>query len=275
MDFITVVYADEIDMLVTQGRSIDLYAPDIAENIFVIVNDEESVNIEIDKLWWGSQRSRVHILNRKQISCAPYGTGWDSQQLCKLVTAGMSKEDYVLIFDAKTWFVKPFNTADIFPEPNKINVAMQEIQPVFKTGWDWLVKEFNIKDPGCQPGPAGVPAIMKPQAVRQLFSYIENKYHQSFRTWYREYSLTPTFITEFLLYASWIYMSEGYSQYTGEQPWNPVNIARDEGKLFNQKLNEMKNDNTLTASIHADCKLSAKRKKEWKSFLQEKGLTQE
>ena len=75
MDFITVVYADEIDMLVTQGRSIDLYAPDIAENIFVIVNDEESVNIEIDKLWWGSQRSRVHILNRKQISCAPYGTG--------------------------------------------------------------------------------------------------------------------------------------------------------------------------------------------------------
>jgi hypothetical protein len=260
-------------MLVSQGRSITSYvANEDVANIFVIINDEQSVAIEVDKLWWGEHRRKVKILTRDQISCPPYGTGWDSQQLCKLVTASISKEDYVLILDAKTWFVKPFVKTDIFPGDNKINVVLQGIQPVFQSGWDYLINEFGIEDPKKQPGPSGVPYIMKPASVRELFKYIENKHNRSFRDWYREYSLTPTFITEFLLYASWIYFNEGYDQYTGEQPWEPVNIARSEGKLFNEKLKLMNNTNTLTASIHADVKLSAKRKKEWNSFLIEKHL---
>jgi len=264
-------------MLRSQGRSIELYARDIPENIFVVVNDEPEVANDIDKLWWGSQHNKVIILTRDQISCPPYGTGWDSQQLCKLVTAGISKQSHVLIFDAKTWFVRNFNSSEIFPDPyrEKINVSFQPIQPAFKTGWDFLVKEFNIEDPDMQPGPAGVPYIMKPSAVRELFAYIENKHNISFREWYRKYSLHPTLITEFLLYASWIYSSEGYGQYTGEQPWDPVNIAKNEGRKFKSKLEEMQRDVTLTASIHAGAKISKKNNDAWNKFLLEKNLRTE
>lgn len=275
MDFITVVYRDELDMLPVQAKSIELYAHNIPETIWVVVNDDDSVAYEIDRAWWGTMRDRVQVRTRRQYRIPDYGTGWDSQQLCKLICGMNSSSDWSLVFDAKTWFVKDFDPSLIF-DGNHINVKLQNIQEPFRDGWNFLLNRFGIEDPNCQPGPSGVPYIFNTQKLRDLRLWIEDREQRSFIDWYVQYSLYPTLITEFLLYASWHYFVEGgYDQtYTGIQKWEPVNIARDEYGIFDEKIQAMKHPRTLTASIHRDVfkNLTEAQTQEWRNYLASKGL---
>jgi hypothetical protein len=275
MDFITVVYRDELDMLPVQAKSIELYAHNIPETIWVVVNDDESVAYEIDRAWWGTMQDRVRVRTRRQYLIPDYGTGWDSQQLCKLVCGMNSSSDWSLVFDAKTWFVKDFDPSLIF-DGDRINVKLQNIQEPFRDGWNFLLNRFGIEDPNCQPGPSGVPYIFNTEKLKSLRDWIKKHEGRNFIDWYIEYSLYPTLITEFLTYASWIYFAEdGYDKtYTGIQNWEPINIARDEYEMFEEKLNEMNQSHVLTASIHRDVfkNLTEAQLQQWRNFLVAKRL---
>lgn len=271
LDFVTVVFKDEINMLKTQGRSINLYAHDVVDTIWVVVNDDPDVANLIDVNWWGSQANRVKVITRDALGSPDYGTGWDSQQLCKLLMAAASTQNFVVILDAKTWFIRQFNLSEMFNTDETLNVGLMPIQEVFQSGWDYLVNEFSIDDLKLQLGPAGVPYFMKTDAVRKLFEYIKEKHSISFKEWYMKYSMYPTFITEFLLYASWIYRSEGYEGIRDRQ-WKPVNIGRGEEHQFDYHYWIMTGPHALTVSVHRDVTLSAEQQDLWNNFLIEKNL---
>lgn len=274
LDFLTVVFDAELDLLKTQAKSFHLYAPDSVNTIWVVVNDDDSVAKKIDTAWWGGFSPRVKIITRNHLNVPNYGSGWDSQQLCKLVAASKSQQIYCLVFDAKTWLVRELVPSDLF-DGNGINIELQQIQPAFQGGWDFLVKEFGLTDPKQQLGPAGVPYVFRTDYVRELFAWVKNKYSQPFIQWYIKYSMYPTLITEFLTYSAWVYKSEGrYHSVSGNQPWQPVNIGRGEGAIFNEKFAEMNLPSTLTVSIHRDAysELSNEQKMQWTTFLKEKRL---
>lgn len=276
MDFITVVYRGELDMLPVQAKSMELYAHNIPENIWVVVNDDESVAYEIDRAWWGTMQDRVHVRTRKQLGVPDYGTGWDSQQLCKLVMASKSTASHAIIFDAKTWFVKQLKESDfVNPDTQMIPVPINDIQPVFKDGWDYIVQMLGIDDPNTQVGPAGVPYIMITDLVRSLFKWIEEtQNYTSFIDWFVKYNLYPTLVTEFLLYSAWEYKTTKYELRTGKQIWRCINIARDEYGIFDEKMQSMRRPNALTASIHRDVfkNLTEAQTQEWHDYLASKGL---
>lgn len=274
MDFLTVVYDKELDLLKTQAKSFSLYAHYKVKTFWVVVNDDSSVANKIDKEWWGQLAPLVQIVTRDELGIPDYGTGWDSQQLCKLVAASRSPELYCITFDAKTWLVRPMLASELFG-PNGINVSLQPIQPAFQSGWDFLINEFNIADPKLQLGPAGVPYIFRTDYVRELFKWVSVYKKQDFITWYTKYSMYPTLITEFLTYSAWVYKLEGhYNSFSNTQPWAPVNIGRGEEGMFLEKFAEMQLPSTLTVSIHRDAlpALSTNESAQWMHFLKNKNL---
>ena len=274
LDFLTVVFDKELEFLKTQAKSFHLYAPDSVSTIWVVVNDDDSVAEKIDTAWWGGFAPRVKIVTRSHLKVPNYGTGWDSQQLCKLVAASKSQQIYCIVFDAKTWLVRELVTSDLF-DGNGINIELQNIQPAFQDGWNFLIDEFGLTDPKQQLGPAGVPDIFRTDYVRELFAWINVRYKKTFIEWYMKYSMYPTLITEFLTYSAWVYRSEGgYHSVSNSQPWQPVNIGRGEGGIFDEKFAEMRLPSTLTVSIHRDAynELSDEQKRQWATFLKEKQL---
>lgn len=268
-DLITVVYKNEVAMLPVQARSIVQYCTDTPQTIYIVVNDLDFVADYINPAWW--EHHNVEIITRDQLGVPDYGEGWDSQQLCKLVCGMHSTSKYTVVLDAKTWFIKPFSyTTFITPQ---VNVGLQTIQPVFQECWDWLCEYFDI-DSQQQPGPAGVPYIFETQMLHNLKDYIESREQRSFVDWYCEHSLYPHLITEFLLYASFVYYTNQYKHYTTTNNWKPINIARGEHTVFEDKIQQMQHPDTLTVSIHRDVfdNLSGEQLLAWQQLLQTKML---
>lgn len=277
MDFITVVFGEELDLLKTQAKSFDLYAPGCVQTIWVVVNDDPAVMQQIDTSWWGKFSPSIQIISRDHLGIPEYGTGWDSQQLCKLVTASLSTAEHAVIFDAKTWLVKQLRRSDfIDPVTEQINVRLNDVQPCFKDGWDYVVDMFGIEDPNIQLGPAGVPYIMHTRLVRSMVNWIADTQPEGdFIAWFMKYNLYPVFVTEFLLYSAWVYKNTKYEMCSQRQTWSCINIARGEESIFNEKYTRMIQPNTLTVSIHRDAltQLTPEQKTKWKDFLNAKGLS--
>jgi hypothetical protein len=86
IDLVTVVFEPELPVLRAQAQSINLYCRDLGiKNIYVIVNDHESVAKQIDPAWWGDMQHRVVIMPRRTFSTNFADNGWVSQQVLKLL----------------------------------------------------------------------------------------------------------------------------------------------------------------------------------------------
>ena len=102
IDIVTVVFEPELLVLQAQARSIDLYCQDIGiKNIYVIVNDADSVASQIDPAWWGSLQHLVTILPRRSFSAELVVNGWVSQQVLKVLGAATSYNTWCMALDAK------------------------------------------------------------------------------------------------------------------------------------------------------------------------------
>ena len=109
IDIVTVVFEQELSVLRLQAQSIELYCQDIGvKNIYVIVNDSDSVAGQIDPTWWGSMSGLVCIVPRSQFGCNFVDNGWVSQQALKLIASGLVDNPWYMVLDAKTWFIKDF-----------------------------------------------------------------------------------------------------------------------------------------------------------------------
>ena len=267
IDICTVVFEPELDSLRRQARSIDLYCRDIGINaIYVMVNDTSSV----DPLWYGRFADRVHIYYQSQLGHDWSDNGWVAQQVLKMLGAGMSDNEWCMIVDAKTLFVRHIDPDRIFKQ-GRAATGTLPVFPVFEASKTITEKLWDIELPA-QLGPGGVPFLVEPDMVRDMITEIYRRTGQSFADFFQQQGR----LTEFILYSGYVWFRDGTfdRRYHYQREIQPCNICHSEVNQFNTKLKTMNDPKTLTVSIHRNAwsQLSALQQQLYYDLLASRGI---
>jgi hypothetical protein len=271
IDLVTVVFGPELPVLQAQAQSINLYCRDLGiNNIYVIVNDHESVADQIDPAWWGDMQHRVIILPRSTFSTDFVDNGWVSQQVLKLLGAAISFNTWSMALDAKTLFVKPLRFDDLIDSQGRPQTGALGIQPVFEASRARVSKLFGV-DITTQLGPAGVPFLFNTRWTRAMMVDIEQRTGESFPAWFQAQGS----VTEFILYSAYLESAHitDLLYNTNRCMLLPCNLCHSEVAAFDRKFREMQN--SLTVSIHRNAwpALSPEQQQQYCAFLLQRGIT--
>lgn len=270
IDIITVAFQQELPVLQAQAQSVERYCQDIGiRNIYVVVNDDESVVGEIDAAWWGTLASKVLVIPRSAFSANYSDNGWLSQQALKLITAAVSYNTWSMVLDAKTIFVKPLQLNELLDAQGRPCVGQLDIYPVFERSRQIVNELFNI-DLQQQLGPGGVPFVINNRAVRAMIADVEHRTSTAFPEWFQAQGM----LTEFILYSGYIHLQGGFDKLYNVDTCEvaPVNICHSEVAAFDRKFKEMQN--SLTVSIHRNAwtNLTAEQRQQYQHFLIDRGI---
>lgn len=270
-DIITVVYDQEIYLLEWQAKSIAKYVPSEAiSNIFIVDNGSQTCHEKISLDWYGVNQHKVVFLNHGMIGFKPYDhlDGWRTQQLCKLLSASRSQQEWTCILDAKTFFCKIFEPKDIF-DRGRPRVGSIEISHFWNDAKLFVEDFFNINLPGLI-GPGGVPFFIHSQTVRDMISSIPN-----FNNWFQDllYEQHPPhrlLITEFILYSAYVVKKFGsYDKlYSAENNICPFNVSDWEADKFERIFSA--DAHTISVAEKTKRFLTTEQLKRWELFLYEK-----
>ncbi len=272
IDIATVVFRDELPILKLQAKSIERYCQNIGiRNIYVIVNDDEDTLHQIDAAWWGAAANHVLIVPRSAFSTQFVEDGWVSQQVLKILAAGMSYNTWTMVLDAKTIFVKELVLKDLIDEQGRARVGAMNIYPVFETTRLMVNQTYDI-DMKQQLGPGGVPFLFQNDVVRLMIADTTFRVKQKFPLWFQGKGR----ITEFMLYSGYLqYRFGGFDTfYSPELSFGVVNVCHTEVEQYERKLEAMKNNDPLTVSIHrkAWSQLTNDQKQAYQHFLLDRGI---
>jgi hypothetical protein len=273
IDIVTVVFEQEISILRAQAQSIALNCQRIGiRNIYVVLNDTETIAGQIDPAWWGPLASNVLIIPRTAFSAPFVENGWVSQQVLKLLTASMSYNTYSMILDAKTLFVRELDPATVVNETGRILTGRCPIYPVFEPSKKIVEQLFEIELTE-QLGPGGVPFIVHNDTVRMMIAEITLRTRSPFPTWFQQQGM----VTEFILYSGFVKFLCGNLEVMYDRQnklGSIVNVSHDETVHWLTKINQMNNRNTLTVSVHRGAwqKLTAQQRQEYRDLLLQRGI---
>lgn len=275
IDFITVVFQQELFYLKIQAQSIEQYVDtDKIGTIFVVVNDRKLVCHQIDTAWWGVNQSKVKVLWAESFGRTDFLDGWSSQQYYKLATANIADSEWSACLDAKTWFVRHLDFSLLFDQHGRVRLTSLPTIPVFKPAEQSVNTFFDINSQKVI-GPAGVPFLFNTQEMNLLIKYLESKNTNLF-DYFTEAVQRPKFVTEFMFYSGWIVHRHGDHNklYSEDQYYTITNIADFEFQDFDSKFNQMQLKENLTASIHRRVylKLAKQDLETWVKFLRNKKL---
>jgi hypothetical protein len=274
IDIVTVVFKEELPVLKLQAQSIALYCRNIGiRNIYVVLNDTETLAQQIDPAWWGELASSVLIVPRSTFSTEFVDNGWVSQQVLKILAAGMSYNTWSMVLDAKTIFVRDVKLSELIDSDGRMRVGSMPVYPVFEPSRLIVNELYNI-DLDSQLGPGGVPFFFQNDAVRLMIAETTFLAKKTFPRWFQIRGK----VTEFILYSGYLkYRFGGFDVfYSPERAVYPCNICHSEVNSFDRKMQEMKNPQTLTVSIHRSAwgQLSTDQQEQYKTYLMNKNITQ-
>jgi len=273
IDIVTVVFEQEIPVLRAQAQSIALNCQRIGiRNIYVVLNDSETVAAQIDPAWWGPLASNVLIIPRSAFSTPFVADGWVSQQVLKLLTASMSYNTYSMILDAKTLFVRELDPDTIIDATGRILTGRCPIYPVFDPSKKIVEQLFEIELTE-QLGPGGVPFIVHNDTVRMMIAEVTLRTRTPFPTWFQQQGM----VTEFILYSGFVKFLCGNLEVMYDRQnklGGIVNVSHDETVQWLTKINQMNNRQTLTVSVHRGAwnKLTAQQRQEYRDLLTQRGI---
>ena len=277
VDLITVVYGPEVPYLKLQGRSIERYAdPSFVNAIHIIVNDENyNIVNQIDKSWWGTYSDKVNIIHYSIYGYSSRVTGWDNQQLCKLLASSKASTPWSIVLDAKTFFVKAFNE-QIFFTNGRVSVNDIMASSAFHEAKHCVERMFGgILDKII--GPGGVPFLFHTQTVADMIAKCEELHNNTFPEFFQQHVQWPNLLTEFYLYSGYVKYKYGNIRelYTSGQKWDCVNIADWQIENFDELFNTMRLFKTLTISIQSKAwqLMSEEQKLKYVTLLKTKDLT--
>ena len=274
IDIVTVVFAAEIPVLRLQAQSIDLYCRRIGvRNIYVVVNDHESVAQQIDPAWWGAFAPQVLIVPRTVFSTEFSNNGWLGQQALKILTASISHNVWSMILDAKTVFVRDLDPAELVDSQGRMRVGHMPVYPVFEPARQ-IVNEFYQINLDCQLGPGGVPFFFHNDTVRLMIAETAFRARQSFPNWFQAQGR----LTEFVLYSGFVKHRFGNFDafYSPDNAVFPCNMCHSEVSRFNDKLAEMSLPKTNTVSVHRNAwaQLAPEQQQQYRDLLTQRGISQ-
>ena len=273
IDIVTVVFEQEIPVLRAQAQSIALNCQRIGiRNIYVVLNDSETIASQIDPAWWGPLANNVLVIPRTAFSTPFVENGWVSQQVLKLITAAMSYNTYSMILDAKTIFVRELGPNNIVDSAGRIQTGILPLYPVFAPAKK-IVDELFEMDLQRQVGPGGVPCIVHNDTVRMMIAEVTLRTRTSFPIWFQSQGV----LTEFVLYSAFVQHLCGdigvlYDQHN--HLGSIINVAHNETDSWLIKINQMNKGETLTVSVHRGAweQLTAQQRQEYRDLLIQRGI---
>jgi hypothetical protein len=274
IDIVTVVFEPEIAQLKLQAQSIDLYCRKIGvRNIYVVINDSETLAQQIDPAWWGAFAPQVLVVPRTVFSTEFSDNGWLGQQALKILTASISHNVWSMILDAKTVFVRDLDPAELVDSQGRMRVGQMPVYPVFEPARQ-IVNEFYQTDLNSQLGPGGVPFFFHNDTVRLMIAETAFRARQSFPNWFQAQGR----LTEFVLYSGFVkYRFGGFDAfYSTDNAVFPCNLCHSEVSRFDAKLAEMSQPMTSTVSVHRDAwtQLVSEQQQQYRDLLILRGITQ-
>jgi hypothetical protein len=273
IDIVTVVFEPEIPVLQLQAQSIELYCSDIGiQNIYVVVNDHDSVADQIDPAWWGKFADRVTVLPRRVFSAQYVSNGWVSQQVLKILAASISYNVWSMILDAKTIFIKSVTLDKLIDHKGRAQVGSLDIYPVFEPSRQLANQFYNI-NLDRQLGPGGVPFLFHNQTTRSMISHAETLTKTNFADWFQSHGR----LTEFILYSGYVkYIYGSFNTlYSPVCNLRPTNICHSEVGIFDQKIDQASDTNIDTVSVHRNAwtQLSIAQQHRYRNYLTDRGIT--
>lgn len=249
IDICTVVFEEEIPLLQVQAESIARYCSNIGvRNIYVVLNDVETLAEKINPAWWGPMSKHVLVIPRTAFSTPWVENGWLSQQLFKLLAASMSYQPWTMVLDAKTTFVRDLELRTVIDFTGKVATGWCPIPEVFMPAKQ-IVNDFFKIDLQHVIGPAGVPFFFHNDTVRAMISDVSFITNESFPLWFQKQGM----LTEFILYSAYVvykYGSLDVLVHDKNKLGNIVNVCHSEVDNFDNKLTLMRDLETLTVSVH-------------------------
>jgi hypothetical protein len=273
IDICTVVFEDELDILKLQANSIAQYCRELgSRNIYIVLNGPDTLAEQIDPAWWGELASGVLIIPRTAFSSPWTDDGWLTQQLWKLLTAAVSYNAYTMVLDAKTVFVRELLLEQVFNSNNQLTVGQLPVYEVFEPARVICNQLFGM-DMKMQAGPGGVPFFFHNDTVRFMIADVTFQTRSSFPVWFQQQGT----LTEFMLYSAYCQHKYGSLDhvFTEQNTLGAVvNVCHSEVGVFDQKLKNMRQDNTLTVSVHRNAwrELSAEQKNNYRMLLIDRGI---
>jgi hypothetical protein len=245
IDLITIVFKEEIDYLRTQAESVSLYVPTI-NNIYVVVNDEDSVCDLIDTTWWGKYSGQVKVIPYSKWNYTTWVLGWENQQLLKLLAASESESKWSMVLDAKTWFIQQLDYTKLFDKYGRATVGFQRTVPVFQSSKEFVEQYYSITLNEVI-GPAGVPFMFHTETVANMVAEFDD-----FINFFQTHVRYPHCITEFYLYSAYVLARyQVYEElYNKTQYYGCCNIADFDVPTFDEHFTRMQHPQMLTVSIH-------------------------
>lgn len=271
-DLLTVVFRDELDILRVQAQSIDLYCQNIGiQSIFVIVNDDDKIADQIDPAWWGTLSNYVTVVKRSSFNADFDNNGWLSQQVLKILGSLVSKNAYTVVLDAKTIFLQELNLNNVFDYNDRLCVGTLPVFDVFKPAQN-IVNNFFKINLTHTIGPAGVPFYFNNTVLKSMVKHIEQETGASFASWFQDQGM----VTEFILYSGFLlYTICDLNKVINDLYYQVENVCHSEVGIFDIKLQRMKCNNTLTASIHRNAwsQLTIDQKQQFVDLLVSRNIT--
>jgi hypothetical protein len=274
-DLATVVFEKELLLLKQQARSIDLYFnEDQLDVIRVSVNDHHSVMDKIDASWWGKHSHKVQIGSPINVTQYTHLPGWYTQQLAKLMAVSISRNEWVCVLDAKTFWIRPFEESMFFEE-TRVRHGLSDVNKTWAIGAQLAKALFPQPEVPKMINPGGVPFFMAPDYIKWFINWCDNE-HIDYRDFFMRYVQSPVYLTEFLLYSSLLqYTDEFKDYYTGETATRTMNLADWQLSEFDKWYEELTTDPTVfTASIKqlAYEQLTDEQRDKWNNFLKSRGI---
>jgi hypothetical protein len=278
-DLLTIVFQEELPLLQIQARTINQYAEynDI-KNIFVVVNDTDSVADAVDINWFGRFANKVVKVCVSQFGAdTNHMSGWETQQLYKLLGAALSTSDWSISLDCKTWFIAPLTKAKLFDHRNRANVGTMPPAPAFEPTLEFVCNFYNTQVQHII-GPGGVPHYIHTDTVKSMMQDVERISGQKFPVFFKQYSGRPHLVTEYVLYDVYITYKYGpmgmYDFYNHDlqHTFQVKNIADFEAPELDACIQKMREPNMLSASMHRRTYglITPEQFTHWLAFLEEK-----
>lgn len=274
IDIVTVVFSEELPVLRVQAQSIDRYCAELGlKNIYVLVNDSDSVLDQIDKTWWGQYQDQVQIISRSVFSTSYVENGWVSQQVLKILGASVSYNTWSMALDAKTLIIDHLKWDMFVTNSQQSTLGIQSIAPVFSNSGQIASDLFGVPVTHVA-SPAGVPFFFHNHTIRQMIAEIESLTQHSFPKWFQQQGM----LTEFILYTGFVqYKHKDLNKIYLNQFERKLcnNICHSEVSIFDKKLQMAQDNPPLTIGLHrhAWIQLTQQQQQAYVDYLVSLGLS--
>lgn len=278
-DLLTIVFQDELPILQIQGISIDRYARyDDIKNIFVIVNDTQTVANAIDPQWFGRFADKVIVVCVEEFGInTNHVAGWETQQLYKLLGATKCTSEWSISLDCKTWFISNLTKDKLFDHRNRAKVGTMPPTPAFEHTKDFVCKLYGIDVPHviC---PGGVPHYIHTETLKSMLTDVERLSGMPFAEFFKKYVVRPHLVTEYVLYDLYVTYKYGpmgmhdYYNHDLQHTFQVKNIADFEAPEVDSCIDQMRDPTMLSASMHRRTykDITSEQFTHWLEFLAEK-----